>query len=225
MMNCTDINTQLDAYIQGELTDQEQQVVDRHIAACTYCQQQLNDERTMYRMLKQLPVEQASAGFEDRVFQAVRQQYPQHQRHGFKTGFATAIAASLAIWFASTVFIPTAEIETQMESQEISLAVNDPQTVRLLFDAAADLDQVRLSIDLPANVELSGYPGQRALSWQTSLKKGQNVLALPVMAIDKGRGELVAELDYGDKHKTYRLILKTTKDGVVNYQVETVKSV
>ncbi len=224
-MNCTDINTQLDAYIQDELTDQEKQAVDVHAASCTVCQQQLNDMQNLYRKLKQIPVEQASAGFEDRVFQAVRQQYPQHQRHGFKTGFATAIAASLAVWVASTVFVPTAEIETQTESQEISLAVNDPQTVRLLFDAATDLDQVRLSIDLPANVELSGYPGQRALSWQTSLKKGQNVLALPVMAIENGRGELVAELDYGDKHKTFRLILRTTKDGVVNYQFETVKSV
>lgn len=225
MMNCTDINTQLESYIQGELSDQEQQAMSEHIAGCASCQQQLDETKMMYQLLKQLPVEPALTGFEERVFDSVRREYPQHQKHGFKTGFATAIAASLTVWFASTVFIPTAEIETQTESQEISLALNNQQTVRLLFDAAADLEQVRLSIDLPANVELSGYPGQRALSWQTSLKKGQNVLALPVMAIENGQGELVAQLDYGDKQKTFRLVLKTTKDGVMNYQLEAVKSV
>ena len=102
----------------------------------------------------------------------------------------------------------------------INVAMNDSRTVRLLFEAPGDIDQVTLSIGLPNNVELAGYPGRNELTWQTSLKKGQNVLALPIMAVETGKGELIARLSYGDKLKTYRLVLKTTDKGVMSYRIQ-----
>ena len=52
------------------------------------------------------------------------------------------------------------------------------------------------------------------MTWQTSLKKGQNILDLPVMAIGVGQGELLAQLNYDGTVKILRVVLKTIADEV-----------
>jgi len=101
--------------------------------------------------------------------------------------------------------------------------MNQARTVKLVFEAPMDLAEVTLSVELPENVELEGYAGQRQLVWQTSLNKGQNILALPVIAIGNGQGELVAQLSYGDKTKQFHIVLKTTSDGALIYQINKLK--
>jgi len=219
-MNCTDIDTHLDDFVDGHLNDDQLAEFEQHIASCKSCAERAHAMKNMLVDLQQLPVEEASPDFERRVFAEVRRQH-HRQSNRFVAGFATAMAASLAIWFASTVYLPEAPTEQQ---QVIAVAMNESQTVRLMFEAPADISQVNLSIGLPDNMELNGYPGRRQLSWQTSLKKGQNILALPIMAVDKGQGELVAQLSYGDKIKTIRVVLKTTNDGVMYYQPQAIKS-
>jgi hypothetical protein len=165
-----------------------------------------------------LPVEEASADFEEKVFAAVRSQYGARSGHSgnrFIAGFATAMAASLALWFASTVYTPQFG---EQAPQVINLAMNQARTVKLVFDAPTDLAEVTLSVELPENIELEGYTGQKQLVWQTSLNKGQNILALPITAIGYGQGELVAQLSYGDKTKQFHLVLKTAGDGALIYQ-------
>ncbi|MCW9013370.1 MAG: zf-HC2 domain-containing protein [Gammaproteobacteria bacterium] len=221
-MNCTEINTHIDDYLDGNLLLQDRQAVEQHLLECQACADKVKGMNFMLASLKDLSVPEATADFEARVFREVRRQYPERSASHFVAGFATAMAAGVALWFASTIFfVPQQSLNTP---DVITVAMNDARTVRLLLEAPDDIAQVTLSIGLPANVELTGYPGRNNLTWQTSLKKGQNVLALPIMAIDSGKGELVAQLSYGDKLKTYRLVLKTTENGVMNYQIQPVTS-
>ncbi len=222
-MNCTDIDTLLDDYLDHDLLVHEQRSVELHINNCTACQQSLKEAQAVREALASLPLVEASDNFESRVFAEVRKQHQggQHDRR-FLNGFVTALAASVFLWVAvPMIFAPQ---ESLSGSNTISVAMNETRPVRLLFEAPDAIEQVTLSIELPANVELKGYPGRSQLSWSTSLKKGQNVLALPINAIEAGKGELVAHLSYGDKTKTYRLILKTTDNGVMSYQIQPVTS-
>ena len=221
-MNCTDIDTQIDDFVDDRLDAQQRADFQRHVDACAACAARLDEARSMLQALQQLPLVEPSADFEHRVFARLRQQHRAHMPNRFVAGFATAMAASLAIWFASTVYLPDDPVGSQQAP--ISIAVNQAQTVRLMFEAQADIQQVSLSIGLPDNIELSGYPGRKQLSWQTSLKKGQNILALPIMAVDQGQGELVAQLNYGDKTKTFRVVLKTADDGAMHYQLQDISS-
>lgn len=224
-MNCTDINTQMDDFLDGRLGATAATEFKRHVADCKQCAAQLRKMEALQDGLRRLPVEEPSAGLEQRLFGEVRRHYREERHSWFGAGFATAMAASLAIWFASTVFFPDMPGQVpRSQQQTIALALHEQQTVRLLFEAQSDIQQVSLSIGLPANMELSGYPGRKQLSWQTSLKKGQNVLALPIMAVDQGEGELVAELNYGDKTRTFRVVLKTTADGAMQYRLQEIKS-
>lgn len=218
MMNCTDIQKYLDDYLDEVMSLGEEKAVEAHLKDCAHCQQALEEYKAMHEALRALPVEEASPDFEAKVFAAVQHHYGANKRAGNRliAGFAAAIAASLALWFASTVYTPQVE---EAAPQVINLAMNQTRTIKLVFESPTELAEVTLSVELPENVELDGYAGQKRLVWQTNLNKGQNILALPVIATGNGQGELVAQLSYGDKTKQFYIVLKTASDGALFYQI------
>lgn len=224
-MKCTDVQKYLDDYLDDAMSLGEQKAVESHIEQCASCQQALQAHITVREALRSMPVEQASADFEEKVFATVRSHYGtgnnRHSSNRFVAGFATAMVAGLALWFTSTVFTPQLDEQTP---QTVTVAMNQTRTVKLMFDATTDLDEVTLRVELPDNIELAGYAGQKQLVWQTNLNKGQNILALPVIAIGNGQGELVAQLSYGDKTKRFRILLRTAADGALIYQINKLKS-
>ncbi len=221
-MNCKEIQKELDDYVDNDLLQRETQEIHMHISNCPVCKQHIEDALEIREALKSLPVALPSDGFEARVFEQVRRQNAGRNRKRFISGFSTAIAASLFLWVLNfTVFSPQLPVG---EPTEIAFVTNDVRSVRLLFNAPEDIQQVTLNIELPANFEINGYPGRSQLNWKTSLKKGENVLTLPINAIRKGEGELIAQLSYGDKQKIYKIKLKTTDNGVMTYQIKPLAS-
>lgn len=224
MMKCTELQKYLDDYLDDAMSVAEKKAAEAHIENCVSCQQALEQHKTVRLALRSLPVVEPTADFEAKVFAVVHGQYSAgsgHSGNRFVAGFATAMVASLAIWFASTIYTPPVDEYARQEQapQTIKLAMNQARIVKLVFDAPTDLAEVTLSVDLPENIELEGYAGQKQLVWQTNLNKGQNILALPVMATGKGHGELVAQLSYGDKTKQFHIVLKTADDGALFYQI------
>jgi len=222
-MNCTDINTHKDDYLNGNLSLLLQGAFDRHLSECKTCSDAIKGLKKVHEALNTLPVPEPSNGFVEGVFREVRRQHPKKSSNQFVAGFATAMAAGFALWFISTLFV--VQQQSLPAPNEMTVSLNAAQSVRLMFDAPSNLEQVTLSIKLPENVELTGYSGQSELSWQTSFAKGQNILTLPIMAVEKGMGELTAQLNYGDKVKVFRLVIKTADGGVVNYQIKATTSV
>ncbi|MCK4710597.1 MAG: zf-HC2 domain-containing protein [Gammaproteobacteria bacterium] len=225
-MKCTDINIYIDEYLDRQLSSEDRISFEQHVSGCVECACRLKQARTLLTKLQDITVPEYSAHFEQRVFSEVRRQYKDEKRShsgfNFSAGFATAAVASFAIWFVSTVYLP----ETQLEQpQVISLVMNQTQTVKLMFDAHKDIQQAQLSINLPGNMQLEGYPDRRTLSWKANLQKGQNILALPIIPVVQGQGELFAQITYGDTVKTFSVVLKTSSDGVQSYQLNEIKSV
>lgn len=212
-MKCTEISKHIDGYLDKQLTPRELLAFEQHVSGCSECAEKLETAESLLAGLKNLPVPQPSANFEQRVFAEVRRQHQengrQHHIFRFATGFATAVLAGLAIWLVFIVYIPDSPVEPP---QVVSVEINESQTIRLLFESQSDIRQVSLNIGLPDNIELEGFPGRKELSWQTSLQQGQNILALPVIAIGHGQGELLATLIYGGKVKIFRVLLKTTAE-------------
>ena len=216
-MKCTEIEQILDDYIDDELSVEDRLAVESHTQSCESCRESLAEVRAMRAALSDLPMVEASPDFEERMFAEVQKQHAPASSNRFATGFATAMVASFALWFASTIILPSID-EPQL--QMIDVASNEASTVRLMFESAEDIESVTLSLVLPDNVQIKGYEGRRELSWQTSLTKGENILALPMIAIGNGKGELVATLNYGDKSKQLRILLRTNSDGALNAPFE-----
>jgi len=214
-MNCEQLHTQLDVFLDADASA-DLTAMQQHVDHCEPCQQRVAEARAIRKSLRALPFEPASAHFEARVLGEVRRQHKKQGQNHFIAGFGSAVAAGFALWFASTLFIPSA---SPLPTESINIAMHNVSTVKLMFEVPEALAEVTLSIELPANVELQGYPGQQQLSWKTQLKKGQNILALPVLATEVGSGELIAQLKYGDKTKSLRIILKSAANGVYQYQL------
>jgi hypothetical protein len=124
-----------------------------------------------------------------------------------------ALAASLVLGVAAGVFLSLREAPVQT----VALAVERPETVRMVFTSAKPLRAATLSLALPENVELVGYGRQRELSWQTDLREGQNLLQLPLIAHGAVKDELLARLSHGASTKTFRVkfeIAKTDTPGM-----------
>jgi hypothetical protein len=219
-MKCTDIDNLIDDYLERALDKKSLSAFHQHVSGCHRCATQLENAQALLDGLSSISVPAPAPGFEQRVFSRVRLQYPEQPRHGsffrFATGFATASIAGLAILFATYVFLPqSSPIQDEIGAHMIDVSMSQSSTIRLVFEAEQAFNAVNLTIDLPINMEVEGYPGHHQLSWTTNLEKGQNVLALPVIALDPGKGELVAKLDYGDKQKEFRIMLKTGLEGAL----------
>lgn len=207
-MKCTDINRHIDDYLDSTLNPRDLSAFEQHVSTCSACADGLAMAKTLAAELRQLPVPEHTADFEQRVFTEVRRAHKDDHKRDFHfaTGFATAAVASVAIWFAASLYVPDTVLE---QPQMITVALNQSQMVSLVIDSHADIQQADLSIDLPVNMELYGYPGQRTLAWQASLKKGQNILEIPVMAIGYGQGELHAQVKYNSTVTQFSVVLKT----------------
>lgn len=212
-MHCADLNCLIDDYLDGLLSADDKIRVETHLAACPGCQASLALARSMRDAVHELPVPAPAIGMENRLFEQVRQQYstasPRSHRPAFAFGFITAAVAGLMLWVTSTVFF-SATIE---QPRIVQIDLNQTQTVRLMLEADHDIENASLSISLPDHMELAGYPGQRQLNWQTDLKKGQNVLALPILALQQGEGKLITQLSYDGNAQSFALILKVSMQG------------
>lgn len=227
-MNCKDINIHKNEFFEGQLSLLQQRAFEQHLVECSSCGTAVNDMRKIQAELYNLAIPEPDNRFVESIFKEVHRQYPETSYRTLKAkpfvaGFSTAIAAGLVLWFLSTLFI--VQQQTITRPDEMMISMNTTQSVRLMFDSPSDLEQVTLSIDLPENIELSGYSGQSELSWTTSFEKGKNILSLPVIAIEQGEGELIAQLKYGDKVKVFNLRIITVWQGVVNYHIQPAASV
>jgi hypothetical protein len=170
------------------------------------------------------------------------QQQNHHHRQGFMLGFGSAAAAALAIWIVAGLSpdeLPgtgnvtpqtvasvepaqakatTAKATAKERTQQpvLSIALNTQKKVKLAFASSEPLQGAKITIRLPENVALVGYPGRRQLSWETNLKKGDNLLNLPVIATQVASGELVADIEYAGRVKTLRVNLETMATGAAS---------
>jgi hypothetical protein len=87
----------------------------------------------------------------------------------------------------------------------VTIAMQQEHTVRLVFSSAQALDSATLTVSLPDGIELAGFPGQREITWQTSLQEGKNLLPLTLIALTPSGGEVLARLEHKDRNRTFRL--------------------
>jgi anti-sigma factor RsiW len=212
-MNCAEFSKGLDDLLDGELSPDRQAAMQAHEQSCDACRRRVEAARHIQQALRDMPVPAPSAGFADRALRAaVEQNTAHHHRRGFVVGFGSALVAGFALWLVVGL-LPMRPGPAPEEGavSEVSIALNEPHEVTLAFHAVRALEGAKISIQLPANVALVGYPGRRTLEWRTNLAEGNNILRLPVVATGMDGGQLVAHLEYGNKVRTLKIKLKAVK--------------
>lgn len=170
------------------------------------------EEQELLELLKDYPVPEAQAGFYDQALvQAARQGTQRQRNRWLMTGFGSAIAAGLAIWVITAMLMTAPQIpDADPAIPGVTIALEQEHTVRLVFASARALDSAMLTVSLPEGVELAGFPGQREITWETSLQEGKNLLPLTLIALTPAGGELLATLEHEDSDRTFRLLVEVS---------------
>ncbi len=215
-MSCTHINEKLDDYMDGALDDAETASLDRHIESCDSCRQTVESEQGLRRLLKDYPVPAPDAAFLDRALAQASHvstlvNTRSQRNRWIMTGFGGAIAAGLIAWIIGGMLLQTPDVTDPAASiPGVTMALEEPRTVNLVFSSATELVDAVLTVNLPAGIEIEGFAGLREITWITSLQAGKNILPLKLIATTPHGGVLLARLEHDDRDRTFRIRMTVT---------------
>lgn len=169
-------------------------------------------DQEILALLKDYPVPEATAAFYDQALARATHEGSRRQRKRWiLTGFGSAVAAGLALWFVGGFFFAAPDTpDAAADIPGITMTLEEPRTVNLVFASTAALDSALLTLTLPDGIELAGFPGQREVAWQTSLNEGKNLLPLKLIAVSPAGGEVLARLEHRDRGRTFRLRIEVS---------------
>jgi hypothetical protein len=164
-------------------------------------------DQEILELLKDYPMPAADAGFYDQALVRATHEGSRRQRNKWMlTGFGAAIAATIAAWMIGGMLLNDPQLPAADSAiPGVTIAMAEPRTVNLVFASASALDSATLTVSLPEGIELDGFPGQREITWETSLSEGRNLLPLTLIALTPVGGELLARLEHDDRDRTFRL--------------------
>ena len=164
-------------------------------------------DQEILALLKDYPMPEAAAGYFDQALVRATHEGSRRQRNRWvMTGFGSAIAAGLVLWMIGGFFLTTPDLPVADPAiPGITMTLEVPRTINLVFASAEPLDSATLTVQLPEGIEMSGFPGQREVTWQTSLDVGKNLLPLKLIATSPLGGEVYAILRHDDRGRTFRL--------------------
>lgn len=169
-------------------------------------------DQEILALLKDYPMAEPSAGFYDRALVRAAHEGTRRQRNRWLlTGFGSAIAAGIVLWVIGGFLLTAPDLpQPDATIPGIALTLEEPRTVNLVFASKSALDRATLTVTLPDGVELAGFPGQREITWQTSLVEGRNLLPLELVALTPVGGEVLARLEHDNRDRTFRLRVEVT---------------
>lgn len=173
-------------------------------------------DQALDALLKDYPAPEAPEDFYAQALARATHEGSRRQRNRWiVTGFGSAVAAGIALWFVAGFFFATPEATLPDATiPGITMTLEEPRTVNLVFASTETLDSARLTVTLPEGVELAGFPGQREITWQTSLNEGRNLLPLELIAVSPIGGEVLARLEHKDRDRTFRLRIDINRTDV-----------
>ncbi|MCP5092342.1 MAG: hypothetical protein GY949_15620 [Gammaproteobacteria bacterium] len=175
-------------------------------------QETSKQDQALQALLKDYVVPDAPEAFyEQALARATHEGTRRQKRRWLMTGFGSAVAAGLVLWLVSGLFLTTPPSPTaNPDIPGITMMLEEPRTVNLVFASSRALDSAMLTVMLPDGIELAGFPGQREITWQTSLVEGKNLLPLELVAVSSIGGEVLARLEHDNRERTFHLRIEVS---------------
>jgi hypothetical protein len=164
-------------------------------------------DQEVLELLQDYPAPAPDEGFLERALvRATHEGFRRQRNRWMMTGFGAAVAATIMAWVIGGMLLGEPQLPgAKAAIPGVTIALAEPRTVNLVFASATALDSATLTVTLPDGIELDGFPGQREITWETSLSEGKNLLPLTLVAVARTRGELLARLEHDDRDRTFRL--------------------
>jgi len=207
-MNCRKALGYRDDYIDGYLSLEEKAAVRDHLDSCLQCHDAFKRDEDMLQALRSMPVPAPSPGFVHQSLQhaqtAGRWQIPK----SLAPLLSAAMAACLVLWLVTGLPRMSYQPAQELPTAQVIIKINEQKIVNVVVNAPRDLLDAHVTILLPAQIEMVGFPGKKEIQWKTDLRKGKNLLSLPIIAKSTGNVELVTRINHENKSKLLKLAMK-----------------
>lgn len=213
---CKQAQLMIHESVDGELSSKDTECLFSHISECTKCRDLLHSAKELKSALLNLqPCAPLSRSLYAKVINhtaiaptisppPVIRAYPFH--------FGQAVLATVAIVLLIGSFLLFPMLDDNASQQGVKLqgerifvlkSLNKTQQVYVVFISEFNLENVKFSVRVPPHIELTGYSGLQELEWDNSIKKGKNLLSIPIIAHKWESGKIVMQLKYGNEQKTF----------------------
>jgi hypothetical protein len=125
--------------------------------------------------------------------------------------FGVGVGAALAAGIAVAVFLlrPDAAV-APAGAPAVLLSLNEARDVSVALDSPEPLANAEIRVALSGEIGLEGFAERRELHWTTDLDRGVNQLTLPIVAFGAGGGQVLVEVQHGDKRRSFIVDVRTT---------------
>ena len=89
------------------------------------------------------------------------------------------------------------------ETPAVTLTVGETRTINLVFGSRTALEDVEITVDLPAGVELAAHPGEHRVTTHAALAGGASAVPLTLVARGGSGGQIAARLKRGAEQKVF----------------------
>lgn len=211
-MNCHDCKENLDFYIDNELQSSLRSQFEVHVNECSRCREMIAREHEMRKALKSIPVPMPETGFFDQALARTVTITKRHEQNRWRlTAFGGAVAAGVVGWMilGQPMDTDTTGID-QAPIAGLSFTIGIPKTIRFSINSANELADARLFLSLPEGVEVVGFDMRSEIDWTTTIKKGPNILELPIVVYSGTGGTIFARVEHENKTKTFAFTISIT---------------
>lgn len=205
MTNCEEISARLAATAGiSDALDERRNM--EHLSGCEDCRKALVATVAL-RAERFGDVPPASPDAVSRILHAVQADARARQKpvRAFWSGLAVGAVAVTAV--ALLLLLPIAEqpVGTGTVVPVVTLAVMEPQDISIAINSPETMQGAEMHVMLRGAIDLAGYEGQRDLTWAVDLERGVNELTLPVIATGTRGGRMMVEVRFGNKRKTFQV--------------------
>ena len=123
---------------------------------------------------------------------------------GVGGALAAGIAVAVALWLPGVDTPPPAA-----GAPAVVLALNESRDVSVALNSPEPLADAEIRIALSGEIGLRGFAEQRELHWTTDLDRGVNQLTLPIVALGARGGQVVVEVQHGEKRRSFVVDVRT----------------
>jgi hypothetical protein len=208
-MRCEDVLTVLQR--TGSASDLARRDATEHLASCEDCRNAAH-ALAMLRADRDLPIQRPRDGaFQDAIRAAVSvnaRATPKKTGFWLGVGVGAALAASIA---AAAVMMLRPFIEAPPPgAPAVTLAINEERDVNVALSSPEPLSNAKIHVAVSGDIGLRGFAEQRELRWRTDLDRGVNQLTLPIIALGPHGGQVLVEIQHGDKRRAFVVDVRTT---------------
>ncbi len=177
--------------------------MSQHLSKCELCQQYAQNH-LLADNLKSIGRPEIPVALQQRIIANAHSQKNKPSLNGYwiKFGAAAMLVMTISLSFMMNDSARQIAMVAQVLSN-IELEVGEVQSTKIRLSSPQSIKQAAMTVKLPTHLAISGYDGIKQLNWLTNLKRGNNLMVLPIQLLEPLDGIIQVEVEHQGVKKSF----------------------